>query len=127
MKIKFRAWDRINKRWFFFDLGDLALTDCGDNIEGYGSKGNTIYANYGDLEDEQQFTGLKDKDEKEIYGGDILRIKQLGEFIGKVIFKNGGFYCGRNPLSNYISHIFKIKIIGNKFKNTELLEEINKK
>lgn len=85
-----------------------------------------------------QFTGLKDKDKKDIYEGDIVNI--YNEFYKegvyydrpqyeatninkKVIFSDGTFSIflrgtGFRPLSNFVT-----KIIGNIFENPELLNK----
>mgnify|MGYP003339353092 FL=1 len=80
----------------------------------------------------QQFTGLTDSNEKEIYEGDILKISYgaMGDVIGQVLYEadHGGYifqWERKGPNQNYINLncdvAFESVIIGNVNENSELL------
>lgn len=74
-----------------------------------------------------QFTGLHDKNGREIYEGDIIKYKDSrGKHIEKVIFDKGCFYAGiHNGSSTRVApkliNTRISEVIGNIYDNPELL------
>lgn len=81
-----------------------------------------------------QYTGLHDKNGKEIYEGDIVRCKKYigGNFVdyciekGFVEFKDGEFGLHRKQgyyqsLKKFLEYDYELEVIGNIYDNPELL------
>lgn len=102
--IKFRAWDKEKKE----------MINCFDSEK--SSKVVALYLKYSTL-DLMQYTGLKDKNGKEIYEGDILKPICPQEFQLIIEFENGNFW-------GYYEHVSpeNYEIIGNIYENHELLK-----
>jgi len=65
-----------------------------------------------------QYTGLKDKNGKEIYEGDICREVFQGEYVGEVTFSpTQGYLVGNRPIWPH-----DIEVIGNIYENGDLLK-----
>ncbi len=123
-ELKFRVWLHDTKKW-----GDVAC------IEVFNSTGKLEYLYQDQPYTIQQYTGLKDKNGKEIYEGDICN---AGIVIGDVNYSIGGFYLASNPLMAYFkgypdnmnvlspdwdSSWIDVEVIGNVIQNPELLNQ----
>jgi uncharacterized phage protein (TIGR01671 family) len=88
-EIKFRARHIKNKFW----LENFQISDCGNYIYECGETYNR------DEVELVQFTGLKDKNGKEIYEGDLIK-KDHHQEIFEVIFCLKGHFAGSFCLKN---------------------------
>jgi uncharacterized phage protein (TIGR01671 family) len=78
-KIKFRAWDKEAKQ--MLSVRDIDF--CGEEISTYGTQGDWIGFDYVEL---MQFTGMLDKNKKEIYEGDIVIVHDDNDLTGAIIW-----------------------------------------
>lgn len=102
-EIKFRAWDYVKGCMYYlgedenvvfsFNSSGIIATDIREDEDEFAMLHHLWY---------MQYTGLKDKNGKEIYEGDILQ-DELDEAQAIVIFADGAFYAkwetgGRNSV-----------------------------
>ena len=122
--IKFRCWDTENKQMLKVQELDFEDTFYGGRL----SIRTDQYNDYFDIEDMilMQYTGLKDKNGKEIYEGDIVYIMPEDER-GIIRWDNETaryVVIYDNIISDFDNWYGKdLEVIGNEFDNPELLEE----
>jgi uncharacterized phage protein (TIGR01671 family) len=139
-QLKFRAWDKLAKQFTYPDKGYqghyvLDLNGRFQNLQnGSGSDEYVV----------QQFTGEYDKNEKEIYEGDIVKCEKpeiwlMEDFdkreAGIITYFNAAFHVAEKytggPIKGSIRLIkyrsivdpyrLECEVIGNVFENSELL------
>ena len=119
---KFRAWDKQDKI-----ISEVLSIDFLINVaELYYRKEDEQYVKpFSDIILEQS-TGLKDKNGKEIFEGDIFEYPHLGITKAVVVYKHGNWYLNNLELENEHDLLWTEcelgEVIGNIYENPELLE-----
>ena len=151
-EIKFRAWHKEKK-----EIVNVEEIDFMNKVINYidndyeNNRQEIIGAYFEDIE-LMQYTGLKDKNNKEIYEGDVVklvhtgieisadRLEDLKRFVGIIKYENGIFKIVRTEKSlieskyfemeqKKVSEIFiysklyDLEVVGNIYENPELLGE----
>jgi uncharacterized phage protein (TIGR01671 family) len=130
-EIKFRAWDIKNGQWIspedipYKFLLNAHLANCG-KFELNELSENGLAHNLGTDFELMQYTGLKDKNEKEIYESDICIMRNCSTV--SIDRCDGAYECvGKN--GEFVSHLWlcgkdELEVIGNIYENPDWNVEI---
>ncbi len=117
-EIKFRAWDKEKQcmiighwSWYLSFDGRIWKSNVSEEEKGYIL---------------MQFTGLKDKNGKEIYENDIVKEINIsdGKHIREIVFEQGCFWTkGQDKRVSEAFVPLSLEVIGNVYENPELLKK----
>lgn len=132
-RLKFRAWDKLEKRFIYPDKGYqghyvLDLNGRFHNLQN-GSGGDEYVV--------QQWTGFKDSEGNEIYEGDIIEFETDNKnYRGLIAWTIGAYNILANTLDEektvthiWLKHIYKdifnykVRVIDNSFENPGILKQ----
>lgn len=120
--IKFRGKDIMDNHWVYGDLETRPAYGLSIILQ-YNENG--VYDRHYKVEKASvcQFTGLTDKNGKDVYEGDIVRYRPNNK-VYQVVFKDGIFWGEGENGCGCAAHFFpSCEIIGNVFDNPELIEK----
>ena len=118
--IKFRVWDNERNAMFNSKSVDIDFFEGKIEITSDTIRYDEVYTD--EIKDFElmQYVGCKDKNNKEIYEGDIVKTK---EHIGQVIYSKGMFFI--DVKGDFYLPIYNVsefmEVIGNIYENPELL------
>lgn len=125
-EIKLRVWDKTRKMMFEAVAYYPTLKSV-DVIYKYKDGVSNKVNLYGDTFELMQYTGLKDKNGREIYEGDIIKHcmgGSLQDYPSEVIWNDDG---GWSPWLEYCrdsyTRVSEPEVIGNIYENPELLNK----
>lgn len=134
-EIKFRAWDKFQEEMVSVDRINFDVEEIDVVIKKTESVEDFYSCGFDEIE-LMQYTGVKDKNGKEIYEGDIYKTEQ-GSICKVIWYQNGwkGHYRFKKTYQgeSYIDEEYLelrqtdckrwgVEVIGNVYENPELLE-----
>lgn len=146
--IKFRAWDKkvkvmvlLDEMWLCVEYSSLAFSSSQDEYQGICAWPAEAYNSEKEDQIFMQFTGLTDKNGREIYEGDVVRVKAHSDWYEPIktkgyadikvewYEKSAGFWpfihddCALGMKKYYMSNddVIDCEVIGNVYENPELL------
>ncbi len=125
-EIKFRVWHEVDK--MMFDVSELSFRAGGIHFNGPGVGDGWCTSDMPQVEKTctlMQFTGLTDKNGKDIYEGDIY-YQGDKNILYVVVWHDTGLIGHQVGSSSYAGLTYwndKIEVIGNVYENPELIED----
>lgn len=110
--IKFRAWDKELKQFDNIVAGNLLYSLHDEGLTGEDKYRFVL----------TEFTGLYDKNNKEIYEGDIVEIFQEKHLVNQFGFFNLATNLPGLYLGEYVKLKNLLEVVGNIYENPELLK-----
>ena len=125
-EIKFRAYHRGYKEWYCFTLDSLV----GDGGGTVSIDGNAYGVTLGECEARSQYTGQKDKNNIEIYEGNIVEVFDANNGIirGAIVWNPKDSCYDVNIDEFEVWELYEamqkdeVEVIGNIYENPELLK-----
>ena len=120
-EIKFRAWNpKLKQMKPVFSLIDIHHVACRYVVDKY------TLEEWEELDDVvlMQYTGLKDKNGKEIYEGDICRLDNRDCDDGEIMWTTNEYrFCNDYMQESLTVYANRLEIIGNIYENPDLIKE----
>ena len=125
-EIKFRAWNKEKNIMVYNNEDDTYGYWDGCRNSNVGMVNEILNSKYYEEYEFMQFTGLHDKNGKEIYEGDIVKkTGSIGIDIGKVIYEYNGFIVDVMNMDRFYGRVHLLEkfteVIGNIYEDSELL------
>ena len=115
-EIKFRAWNVLDKK--MLNWGDIFHLPAWEIFPGTPEQRPFNI---------MQYTGMEDKNGREIYEGDIIKYDDAGgEAHTQVVRYDdemGAFGCDRGALMDHFNCMWEIEVLGNIYENPEILKD----
>jgi len=137
---KFRGKRKDNGEWVYGWLVDRYIFPCDEIIYGYYEDGKQALGGFYEVIPETvgQYVGVRDKNGKEIYKGDIVDVDgilyevRFGQFVDTKGHRQCGFYLFDVEEKIIMPHLgYNIDeepqwvVVGNIYENLELYKEVN--